>query len=201
MQAFAQLVTALKDNQVEDAKALWKQTSLDERQRAKAAYYAFLWNRDPFIAWMLKRPEFAVDPLLSLIGECTVDKLLLHRFDAGSPPSKEVLRAAIKRHLPITSLDYFTSILLEVGGQELALSALDSGYEISFLAVERKPVFARFLNEEFFQELRNRRFPFHDSSRCAWRLWANIQPQMAAENYSVSCLSRFTLPCVPALPQ
>eukprot|EP00884_Botryococcus_braunii_P010782 jgi/Botrbrau1/19705/Bobra.0003s0066.1 len=70
-----------------------------------AAYYALLWQRDPFTAWMLQGSKFAVDPLLSLLGEHhSIDKLLLHRFHAGSPPSEEVLRAAIDRHLPIKHL-------------------------------------------------------------------------------------------------
>eukprot|EP00884_Botryococcus_braunii_P008286 jgi/Botrbrau1/17459/Bobra.0054s0047.1 len=193
MEAFAQLVTALKDNQVDLAKALWQQTSLDEHQRAKAAYYALFWGRDPVIAWMLRRPELAVDPLLSLIGSRTVDRWLFYRYQAGYLPSEDVLRAAIDRHLPIDDLSKFTSILLEVGGGELALYALDSDYDIDFTNSGQDPVFLRFFNEEFIQELKNRHFPFHDSKRFPLNLWAKLQATMAAENDTVNALSRFTL--------
>eukprot|EP00884_Botryococcus_braunii_P010792 jgi/Botrbrau1/19714/Bobra.0003s0074.1 len=66
---------------------------------------------------MLQRPDFAIDPLLSLLGECAVDTLLPHRCHAGSPPSEEVLRAAIDRHLPISSPRYFTGVFWKLEGR------------------------------------------------------------------------------------
>eukprot|EP00884_Botryococcus_braunii_P007914 jgi/Botrbrau1/17123/Bobra.0157s0024.1 len=127
-----QMLEALLDNDLEELGTCWK--SLCEADRACATLWAMLLGRDAIIAWIMSRPGFPTEDFafcMRAIGP--FDKHLLTKRGKQCP-SEAALRAALQCRVTWDDLENLSDRLLGVGGQDLALLAIDCGYSLRFPA-------------------------------------------------------------------
>lgn len=78
------------------------------------------------------------------------------------------MRAAIDKRLPFADMNLLGFALLHLGGPDLALRALVSGYDLKFVQYDSR-IFP-FFDTKFVESLREQNFPLNDSYRIARQL-------------------------------
>jgi hypothetical protein len=122
-----------------EIEALWEGDAVNDKDRAKAVFWALYESKANIGAWFLRSPRFQKDAVLDLIESRNMGpgfhKLFFFQFNGRrlNADVVDVLAVAIARRVPLI-MDgvMLTDILLQAGGVALADLALRNGYPLEF---------------------------------------------------------------------
>jgi hypothetical protein len=163
LQAPQPLLHWVLHNDLDRCKEAWQDPSESLRAKAFAAYYAMHCGFAPLAAWMLNQSDLTTEALVSMNREISKDVTVDHLLLVGRTPSivnEPVLKAVIARRLQFKDSNRWWEVLTEVGGQELVLDAIDSGYACKpSLKWEKLCMSMGILDKPFIASLAERKVP------------------------------------------
>eukprot|EP00884_Botryococcus_braunii_P022205 jgi/Botrbrau1/8669/Bobra.0087s0022.1 len=189
-----QILVALRDDNLEKLGFCWN--SWADAVNACTLTWAVLLMRDAIIAWIMNRPGFVTPSICSSMRSFgSFDRYLLTER-RKQWISKAILTAVLRCRVYWDDLEELTKLLLEFGGKDFAMFALNRGYALCFSIRWKEPALVtQVLDSDFIERVQRRR---RRCRRLGWHIMvstAGLELFRAVHTKDLAHLRDYVLTC------